>query len=40
MQEQEEVPLIHKAATFGEVDTIVDLIEEKNVDPCVTNNVN
>ena len=39
MQEQEGVPLVHKAATFGEVDTIVDLIEEMNNDPFLTNYV-
>ena len=31
--------LIHNAAFHGELDTLKDLIEEKNVDPCMANNV-
>ena len=31
--------LIHNAAVQGELDTLKDLIEEKNVNPCLTNNV-
>ena len=35
----EERLLIHEAAICGELDTIIDLVEQKNVDPCVTNKV-
>ena len=31
--------LIHRAAMYGELDTLKDVIEEKHVDPCITNNV-
>lgn len=33
------MPLILKAARFGEIDTITDLIKGKGMDPCLTNNV-
>ena len=31
--------LILRAVRYGELDTLTDLIEEKHVDPCMTNNV-
>lgn len=33
------MPLILKAAHFGEIDTITDLIKGKNMSPCSTNSV-
>ena len=38
-EEEEEKLLIHRATMFGEINTIIDLVEEKNVDPCMTNKV-
>ena len=32
-------PLIHRAAAYGELDTLTDLIEEKGVDPCTLDKV-
>ena len=32
-------PLIHKACLYGEMDTMIDLIEVKGIDPCLVNEV-
>ena len=32
-------PLVFTAATYGELDTLTDLIEEKGVDPCTVEEV-
>ena len=38
-KQEDNTVLIHRAALYGELDTLKDLIEEKRVDPCMTNNV-
>jgi len=37
--QNEQSSLIHRAATYGELDTLTDLIEEKGTDPCLIDHV-
>jgi len=33
------LPLIHRACIYGELDTLTDLIEFKDIDPCMVDEV-
>lgn len=33
------MPLIHRACMYGELDTLIDLLEDKGIDPCTIHEV-
>ena len=39
LPQDEQTPLIHRAIIYGELDTFTDLIEEKGIDPCLSDHV-